>query len=352
MRGILDSAMDAIITVDDAQHVVLFNAAAEAMFGCPRREALGAPLAWFIPERFRGAARRARAALRRDRHRVAPDGRAAHRHGLAPQRRGVPDRRVDLAARRIRRQVLHGDPARRLRARPRRGGAAAVQGRAARARRRGAATPASRKRAASRASFTTSSAQALTALQMDVAWCKEKIPEGQTTTVARLDQDGSAAGRDGRGDAADRGRPASADARRPGSRARGRVAVQRPSPSAPASRASWSMDGAELDLPSAQATAVFRIVQESLTNVGKHARASRAKVAHRAQRLGSGAQHPRRRRRLLAARLRASRTRTGCSACASARRSCGGEVTDHQRAGRGHARSKCRLPLAPPTLAS
>jgi PAS domain S-box-containing protein len=55
LRGILDSAMDAIITVDAAQHVVLFNAAAEAMFGCPRDEAIGAPLAWFIPERFRGS---------------------------------------------------------------------------------------------------------------------------------------------------------------------------------------------------------------------------------------------------------------------------------------------------------
>ena len=29
-------------------------------------------------------------------------------------------------------------------------------------------------------------AQTLTALQMDVAWCKEKIPEGQSATVARL----------------------------------------------------------------------------------------------------------------------------------------------------------------------
>ena len=55
LRGILDSAMDAIITVDERQHIVLFNAAAEAMFGCPREEAIGAPLAWFIPERFRGA---------------------------------------------------------------------------------------------------------------------------------------------------------------------------------------------------------------------------------------------------------------------------------------------------------
>lgn len=53
MRGILDSAMDAIITIDEAQRIVLFNAAAERMFGCPADQALGAPLSWFIPERFR-----------------------------------------------------------------------------------------------------------------------------------------------------------------------------------------------------------------------------------------------------------------------------------------------------------
>ncbi len=53
LRGILDSAMDAILTVDDRQNVVLFNAAAERVFGWPRGEAIGAPLARFIPERFR-----------------------------------------------------------------------------------------------------------------------------------------------------------------------------------------------------------------------------------------------------------------------------------------------------------
>jgi PAS domain S-box-containing protein len=55
LRGILDSAMDAIITVDERQHIVLFNKAAEDVFGCGREEAIGAPLAWFIPERFRSA---------------------------------------------------------------------------------------------------------------------------------------------------------------------------------------------------------------------------------------------------------------------------------------------------------
>ena len=53
LRGILDSAMDAIITIDESNHIVLFNAAAEAVFGCPRDQAIGAPLEWFIPERFR-----------------------------------------------------------------------------------------------------------------------------------------------------------------------------------------------------------------------------------------------------------------------------------------------------------
>src|SRR6266567_4065499 len=55
VSGIVESAMDPIVTVDEQQRILVFNAAAEHVFGCPRAEVLGKPLDRFIPERFRGA---------------------------------------------------------------------------------------------------------------------------------------------------------------------------------------------------------------------------------------------------------------------------------------------------------
>jgi PAS domain S-box-containing protein len=49
LAGIIDSAMDAIITVDESQHILIFNSAAEKIFGCLRAEAIGQSLQKFIP---------------------------------------------------------------------------------------------------------------------------------------------------------------------------------------------------------------------------------------------------------------------------------------------------------------
>ncbi|MEY4704219.1 MAG: hypothetical protein RL042_415, partial [Nitrospirota bacterium] len=57
LSAIIDSAMDAIISVGDDQRIVLFNPTAERLFGCPAQEALGQPNDRFIPHRFRDAHR-------------------------------------------------------------------------------------------------------------------------------------------------------------------------------------------------------------------------------------------------------------------------------------------------------
>ena len=53
LAAVIDSATDAIISIDEAQRIVLFNPMAERLFQCPAQEALGSPIDRFIPDRFR-----------------------------------------------------------------------------------------------------------------------------------------------------------------------------------------------------------------------------------------------------------------------------------------------------------
>ncbi|MCU0494148.1 MAG: PAS domain S-box protein, partial [Chloroflexaceae bacterium] len=52
LAGVIESAMDAIVMVDEQQQIVRWNAAAAAMFGCAAGAAIGQSLERFIPERY------------------------------------------------------------------------------------------------------------------------------------------------------------------------------------------------------------------------------------------------------------------------------------------------------------
>lgn len=54
LAGLLDSAMDAILSVDEHQQIVLYNRAAEKIFGWDASEVMGRALEMLLPERFRG----------------------------------------------------------------------------------------------------------------------------------------------------------------------------------------------------------------------------------------------------------------------------------------------------------
>ena len=53
LSGIVETAMDAIVSVDAAQRITLFNSAAERMFGCSAAEAIGQSLDRLIPTSLR-----------------------------------------------------------------------------------------------------------------------------------------------------------------------------------------------------------------------------------------------------------------------------------------------------------
>ncbi|QGZ65526.1 sensor domain-containing diguanylate cyclase [Paraburkholderia acidisoli] len=52
-RAVVDSAYDAIVTIDQRHNITLFNRAAENLFGYAAADVLGQPIVMLLPERFR-----------------------------------------------------------------------------------------------------------------------------------------------------------------------------------------------------------------------------------------------------------------------------------------------------------
>ena len=276
LRGILDSAMDAIITIDDREHIVLFNAAAEAMFLCARNEAVGAPLEWFIPERFR--------AIHGDHvRRFGETNVVARRMGsqriVTGLRRNGEEFPIDASISQHTESgakfytVILRDVTDRVRAEQE-----LVRSREE-LRELGAVAHMTREQEMARIAreLHDELGQSLTMLQMDVAWCAGKLPGGTDGMAARLDRmaallkSSAVATRRIASDL----RPLMLDdlglhdalewlvqdfSERTG--VPFKLTVSDPAPA----------------VSEMQGTAIFRIVQESLANVAKHARASRAEV--------------------------------------------------------------------------
>jgi len=276
LRGILDSAMDAIITVDERQRIVIFNAAAEKVFGCPREEALGSSLSWFIPQRHRdthGA----------DMRRFAETGASSRRMGgqrivtglrrngeefpieASISQTGEPGNRFfTVILRDVTRRVQNEEALRQSREEIRNLALAANTAR-------------EQEKSRIARELHDELGQALTALKIDVGWLRERIeaapdgvPEKLAAMQALLDSTVAAA------------RRISADLRPLMLDDLGLVAASE-----------WlvenftrrtgvpcelNMGEGELDLPDPYATAVFRVLQESLTNVARHSRATEVDV--------------------------------------------------------------------------
>ena len=278
LEAIVDSAMDSILTVDAAQRIVLFNRAAEQMFGVRRDDALGSPLDRFIPQRFRGAHR---AHVEKFGHTGVTSRRMGDQTTLWALRAdgsefpieasisqaGEPGSRFftvilrDISVRKrneetmlLQQQELRELSARVLEAREE------EKTRIAR-------------------ELHDELGQLLTALKMDLAWLRERLPEAGTELAARADGMSALLDRtvsSSRRIAADL-RPLMLDdlgladaaqwlvddfGKRSGVRLEMRVPEQ-----------------AEFDaLAKGAATAVYRAIQESLTNIARHSGAKNAWV--------------------------------------------------------------------------
>jgi PAS domain S-box-containing protein len=268
LAGLLDSAMDGIVSVDEDQRIVLFNRAAQKMFGWTAEDVQGKPLDMLIPERFRpGHAGQVR--------RFGATGTTSRRMGdntvLYAVRKGGEEFPIDASISQLNAPegklytVILRDVTERVRARQELASFAAES-----------AGVREQEKSRIARELHDELAQSLTALKMDTIWLRDNTPP-DAQAQAKLAQmlallDGAVASV----------RRIAADLRPLVLDDLGLVPaiewVVQNFTHRTGVPCSLDIDQS-LELQEPFATGVFRMVQESLVNVGKHARASRAQVA-------------------------------------------------------------------------
>jgi len=268
LAGLLDSAMDGIITVDSQQRIIMYNRAAEKIFGWPQQQVMGEPMDMLLPPRYRTS------------HfahvqRFGQTGVTSRRMGMDMviygQRRSGEEFPMDASISQLDTPegkiytVILRDVTERVKAQKDLAEFAAQ-------------ASAIREQEKSRVAreLHDELAQSLTALKMDTIWLKDHIAAESADAAMKLDAmlamlDSSVAAT--RRIAADL-RPLVLDdlGLMPAIEWLVQNFQQRHG-------IACVLDGDEdLELGEPHATAVFRIVQESLVNVGKHAQAGRVKV--------------------------------------------------------------------------
>jgi len=276
---LFESAMDPIVTVDAQQRIVAFNAAAETAFGWSRGEVVGCMLDVLIPERFR------------DRHRdhvaqFARTGTTSRRMGahaiIVGLRRDGEEFPIEASISQVTEHgqrfftvILRDVTERVRREEDLRRSRDEIQQLAL-----AASTAREQEKSRIARELHDELGQALTMMRMDVAWCKANLAGAAPNAAAKLDRMENLL------------KTTVAAARRIASDLRPLMLddlglapalewlVQNMSQRTGLA-CDFSIDDPAIALPPTHSTAVFRIVQEALTNIAKHARGSHAAVAIR-----------------------------------------------------------------------
>ncbi len=275
--GILESAMDPIVTADSEQRIVLFNAAAERAFGYVRERIVGQPLEVLIPTRFRASHQghvelfaKAGVTIRRMGGQAIlwaqrVDGSEFPIEASISQHAVNGEKLFTVILRDVSERVRTEEALRRSK------DELSALANAADTAREEEKTRISRE-------LHDELAQALTALKMDVAWTRKRLPPDLPDLdqkLGRVEETLNETVAATRRIAADL-RPMMLDDLGIAAAAEWLVEkfIERTGV-----HCSLSFDIGQDDIPETFATALFRILQESLTNIARHAQASAAEVS-------------------------------------------------------------------------